>query len=162
MKCLFKTSSEEGSTHEWPSSSLGSKWSTGLPVLVLLGEHLTHRQRGSALWDWHQWKYPHTNPSGEGEHNLEAAMPESLIQACLKPLFVYINHFTANWASVSFSAEARWNFWLSARHIQEVSGTVSAWNCVKFCSNENTSPTVPAAPLCQNRRIIKERWINLL
>lgn len=33
---------------------------------------------------------------------------------------------------------------------------------MKFSSNGNTSPTVPAASLCQNRRIIKGRWINLL
>lgn len=29
----------------------------------------------------------------------------SLIQAYLKPLFVYINHFTANWASMAFSLQ---------------------------------------------------------
>lgn len=61
-----------------------------------------------------------------------------------------------------FSAEAHWNIWLTARNIQEVSGTVSAWNCVKFSSNENPSPTVPAASLCQNHRAARERWTDVL
>lgn len=33
---------------------------------------------------------------------------------------------------------------------------------MKFSSNENPSPTVPAASLCQNHRIVKERWTDVL
>lgn len=33
---------------------------------------------------------------------------------------------------------------------------------MKFSSNENPSPTVPAASLCQNHRAARERWTDVL
>jgi len=153
--------SDEAVAYVQLSAALRSKRSPVLSALLVLGGCLGLVGAGVLPADACWWKYPRRNPGRESAARMLPRLGS--YSSVFKAVVCRRSSLRCELSiPVFFSAEARRNIWLSARHIQEVSGTVSAWSCVKFSSNQNTSPTVPAASLCQNQHIIKERWINLL